>query len=64
MCSDFLYLSEWVPRHGDGADGPEGEEGLLDGLLPRVVVDAADIDPVNKRLLSMVGTIPITLKNI
>lgn len=43
-----INLCEWVPRHGDGTDGPEGVEGLLDRVLAGVVVDATNIDPTNK----------------
>ena len=39
-----MYLCKGVPRHSYGPDGSEGVEGLLDGLLPCVVVDAANVD--------------------
>ena len=43
----FVLAGHRVPAHGDGADGAEGEKGLLDGVLPHIVVDATHIDPTH-----------------
>lgn len=51
----LVFARHRVPAHGDGANGAEGKEGLLDGILPHVVVDTTHVDTAHHgdRLLSL-----------
>ena len=40
-----MLVGDWVPRQVDRLDGAEWDEGLLDGVLLDLKVDAPHIDP-------------------
>lgn len=45
--SHLVLHGDGVPGHVDALDGPEGGEGLADGVLPQLVVDGAHVDPAH-----------------
>lgn len=42
--SNLVFHGDRVPGHVDALDGPEGREGLPDGVLAKLIVDGAHVD--------------------
>lgn len=50
----LVLLGDRVPRHVDGLDGAEGQEGGSDGVFLQLERDAADVDSVMWDIVSSI----------